>query len=84
MFSEASSNIMNIMDGLIIHILRVFGSGTRLTVYRALHNTEAFWGGQGVFGPAPIGTLAKNKCSNIFNFKFNFQSVLIKLKNAYV
>ena len=27
----------------------------------ALHNTEALWGGQGVFGPAPIGTLDKNK-----------------------
>ena len=27
----------------------------------ALHNTEALWGGQGVFRPAAIGTLAKKK-----------------------
>ena len=31
----------------------------------ALHNTEALWGGQGVFGPAPIDTLAKKQIVNI-------------------
>ena len=47
----------------------------------ALH-TEALWGGQGVFGPAPIDTLAKKKIVNIFNGKFNFPNVLIKFRNV--
>ena len=28
-------------------------------------NTEARWGGQGVFRPAPIGILAKRSIANI-------------------
>ena len=49
----------------------------------ALH-TEALWGGQGVFGPAPIDILAKRKIVNILNRKFNFPNVLIKINNVYV
>ena len=42
----------------------------------ALHNTEALWGGQGVFGPVPIDTLAKKKIINIRNSKLDSPNVL--------
>ena len=29
-------------------------------------NTEALWGGQGVFEPAPLGILDKEKIENVF------------------
>ena len=58
----------------LLNILRVSRSETWLTVYRALYmirrigvssisksNTEAFWGGQGVFGLAAIGKIDKQK-----------------------
>ena len=35
----------------------------------ASHNKEGLWGGKGVFGPAPIGTLDKTKIVNIFKNK---------------
>ena len=43
--SENSSNAKNIMEGFILHILRVFRSETWLTVYRALYIIPKHFGG---------------------------------------
>ena len=67
----------------LLKISRVFRSETWLTVYRALYsNTEALWGGQGVFVQAAMGTVAKRKIINIWNCEFNFPNFPIKFKNV--
>ena len=47
----------------------------------ALH-TEALWGGQGVFGPAAIGTLAKKNIVILSTRMFNFPNNLMNFKNV--
>ena len=42
---------------------------------RALHNTEALWGRQGV-GPAPIGNMDKKKIANTWKRKLYFSNFL--------
>ena len=42
----------------------------------ALHNTEALWGGQGVFRPASLHTLDTKKIENVSNRNSDLPSLL--------